>query len=97
MNTALRFAGIALMVLVLAIVFTVCGEGLCVSCAHACCVKSDRIDRLHAGANRLFAAFAAPCGEIGAISARSGLRLHRTPGALAYVRPPATKGLPLRT
>lgn len=46
----LRFMTIAISVLVLVIVLTVCGEAVaCGGCLHACCVKIDRSDRRQEG------------------------------------------------
>jgi len=47
MTVLLRYAGLALAVLVVALVLGVCGEGVaCTECAHACCERADRADRL---------------------------------------------------
>jgi hypothetical protein len=44
----LRYAIIALGIVVLALGFMFCGEGVCDYCGHATCVGSDRVDRFRA-------------------------------------------------
>jgi len=56
MTMTLRYAGIAIGVLVFAVVLMVCGEGACGLCAHACCVRADRNDRTTTALNRVLAA-----------------------------------------
>ncbi len=47
MSALLRYAGFALVVLLAALVLTLCGEGVaCAECFHACCERSDRPDGL---------------------------------------------------
>lgn len=46
MLVLMRVFAISLSVLVFAVVLAVCGEAVaCEACLHACCVRSDRLDR----------------------------------------------------
>ena len=63
MTVFLRYLGIALIVLIVAVAFTVCGDGAFETCAHACCMKSDRADRLRKVIGRAVAAFSAHLGS----------------------------------
>jgi len=63
MSVFLRYLGIVLAVLVIAIVFTMCGEGACEACMHACCMRSDRVDRVRAVWSRVFDAYRVCTGD----------------------------------
>lgn len=97
MATLLRYAGIAIVVLVFAIVLTVCGEGACLSCAHACCVKPDRVDRLRTGLDRLLAACAVCRVHAGAVTERFDPGLLRSRRTIGFSSLLAEAGSPLRT
>lgn len=74
MTTFLRYTGIVLGVIILAVVLTACGEGACEACLHACCGASDRPDRGRGLVGRVMAACAA-CGVgIGPLVSRTMLR-----------------------
>jgi len=65
MTIILRYAAIALAVLVVAIVLTVCGEGAaCSTCEHACCMGSDRLDRLRAIIGRVLGVSGSCCAAV---------------------------------
>lgn len=94
MLTLLRYAGLVLVVLVLAVVFATCGEGACGACVHACCVRSERLDRARRGIERLFEALAGRVACFGETPARTVLFAPRPSTALAV--PLVGRGLPLR-
>ena len=63
MSVFLRYLGLVLTVLVLAIVFSVCGDAGCVACAHSDFLRSDRVDRFRAVWSRVFDAYRACTGD----------------------------------
>ncbi|MHB1340536.1 MAG: hypothetical protein ACYC77_02835 [Coriobacteriia bacterium] len=56
MAHVLRYAGIALAVLVFAIVLLMCGEGVCGGCLDACCSRLDPGKRGSAFVDRVLSA-----------------------------------------
>lgn len=65
----LRFAFVFLAVLIVAVVFAMCGEGAaCAGCLDACCAKADRGDRLSLVVSRMLAALRS-CAPVGNQSA----------------------------
>lgn len=75
MSVFLRYLGLVLAVLVLAIVFSVCGDGGCVACAHSDFLRSDRVDRFQTVWGKVLAAYSACAGivhvELGSAASRA--------------------------
>lgn len=98
MSVYFRYIGIVLAVLVFAVIFMVCGEGACVECAHACCVRADRTDRITTILSRVLSA----CGLRGYEATGSLARwsphgaLHRVIGGPLLKPPLALSVSPLR-
>ena len=75
MSLFVRYMGVVLLVLVFAVVFTICGEGACETCIHSCCEKSDRVDRLRTVVGRVLAACGVCRADAGIVSAWAQTRL----------------------
>ena len=96
MSVFLRYLGIVLAVLVIAIVFTMCGESACEACMHACCMRSDRVDRFRTVWSKLVDTYRARTGDARVALGWAAQRAHCLLAELIPPSPLAERLSPLR-
>jgi len=96
MSVFLRYLGLVLAVLVIAVVFTMCGESACEACMHACCMRSDRVDRFRAVWSKVVDACRACTGDARIALEWAAARAHCLLAGLIPPSPLAERLSPLR-